>query len=169
MQDGEYVVPVQGGQTAGSPVLLTTYLQQNPQYAAHSDAFGGFGGFVWLGVAALLIVLAWALYGMPKWRVWAQKKRGEADLQQAHQEQQIQVSQAQGRVDAAQLNKQAAIVEAEAVSEQIKVIGANLLDHPLYLKWQWVEMMNNRDSGDTIYVPTEANLPILEAGKRAYV
>ncbi len=27
-------------------------------------------------------------------------------------------------------------------------------------------MMQERDSGDTIYVPTEASLPILEAGKR---
>jgi hypothetical protein len=120
---------------------------------------------VWgvLGVAALI---AWSLFGLPTWRVWAQRKQGEADLQQAHKEQQIQVSKAQGRLDAASINKQAAIIEAEAVSAQIEKIGQTLTKHDLYLKWQWIKMMEERPESSVIYVPTEANLPILEAGKR---
>lgn len=35
----------------------------------------------------------------------------------------------------------------------------------LLLRWQWIKMMENR-AGQTIYVPTEANLPILEASRR---
>jgi hypothetical protein len=117
-------------------------------------------------VAAVLLLIAWGLFGLPVWRVWAQQKQGEADLQQAHKEQQIQVSKAQGRLDAANINKQAAIIEAEAVSAQIETIGKTLTQHDLYLKWQWIKMMEERPESSVIYVPTEANIPIMEAGKR---
>ncbi|MDQ5955600.1 MAG: hypothetical protein QG621_603 [Patescibacteria group bacterium] len=116
--------------------------------------------------AFVIVLIAWALFGMPIWRVWAQRKQGEADLQQAHKEQQIQVSKAQGRLDAATINKQAAIIEAEAVAAQIEKIGQTLTKHDLYLRWQWIKMMEERPDSSVIYVPTEANLPIMEAGKR---
>jgi len=117
-------------------------------------------------VVLLAVLLAWWMWGYQHWRVWASHQRGLADLQQAKNEQQIQVAQAQGRLDAAELNKKAAIVEAEAVAAQIERIGAGLTQHDLYLKWQWIRMMEERDSGETIYVPTEANLPLLEATRR---
>lgn len=117
-------------------------------------------------VLLVAVLVGWQLFGYPVWKVWASQKQGEADLQQAHKEQQIQVSKAQGRVDAAQLNKQAAIIEAEAVSAQIESIGKQLTEHDLYLKWQWIKMMEERPESSVIYVPTEANLPILEAGIR---
>jgi regulator of protease activity HflC (stomatin/prohibitin superfamily) len=124
----------------------------------------------WIGAGTEFIiilvvmgVIVWAVYGYPMWRVWAQERAGAADLAQAHMEQQVQVARAKGRLDAAQLNKQAAIVEAEAVSEQIKRIGEQLTSHDLYLKWQWIKMMEETDNNDVIYVPTEANIPILEA------
>ena len=120
------------------------------------------GDIVIDGGAVLTLLLFWCLWGYPNWRVWASHKRGLADLQQAKNEQQIQVANAQGRLDAANLNKQAAIIEAEAVAAQIKEIGEHLTQHELYLRWQWIRMMEDRD-GETIYVPTEANLPILEA------
>lgn len=112
----------------------------------------------------LALVLAWSLVGYPKWRVWASHQAGLADLQRAKNEQQIQVSEAQGRLDAAQLNKQAAVIEAEAVALQIKEIGTELTNHGLYLRWQWIKMMEEIDTDHSvIYVPTEANLPVLEA------
>lgn len=116
--------------------------------------------------AFVVVLIVWALFGTPIWRVWAQSKQGEADLQQAHKEQQIQVSKAQGRLDAATINKQAAIIEAEAVAAQIEKIGQTLTKHDLYLRWQWIKMMEERPDSSVIYVPTEANLPIMEAGKR---
>jgi regulator of protease activity HflC (stomatin/prohibitin superfamily) len=114
------------------------------------------------------VTILWVLVGYPHWRVWSSHQRGLADLQQAKNEQQIQIAQAQSRLDAAELNKRAAIIEAEAVAEQIKAIGGELTHHDLYLRWQWIKMMEERpDEGDhsVIYVPTEANLPILEANR----
>lgn len=115
----------------------------------------------------ILIVgfIGFLFWFFPAWNVYLSRKSGEADLAQAQYEQQIQIAEAQGRFNAAELNKKAAIVEAEAVAEQINRIGEGLSHHDLYLKWQWIRMMEDRE-GETIYVPTEASLPILEAGKR---
>jgi hypothetical protein len=100
-----------------------------------------------LEVMGLIVagILLWSLVGYPHWRVWAAHQKGLADLTRAKNEQQIQVSVAQGRLDgaelnkkariieeiadaearfqAAELNKKAAIIEAEAVSAQIKEMG----------------------------------------------
>ena len=119
---------------------------------------------LWIAGIAATVILFWALVGYPRWRVWAAHQAGLADLQKAKSEQQIQIAHAQSRLDAAELNKKAAIIEAEAVSEQIKTIGRELSNHGLYLRWQWIKMMEETDTkATTIYVPTEANLPILEA------
>lgn len=125
-----------------------------------NDVIRFFGGIA-------IVTVFWALIGYPRWRVWAAHQSGLADLEKAKNEQQVQVAQAQARLDAAQLNKQAAIIEAEAVACQIKEIGAELTSHGLYLRWQWIKMMEEvgADGTQTIYVPTEGNLPILEAAR----
>lgn len=101
----------------------------------------------------------------PVYGVWSSEKSGQADLAAAHFEQQVQVTQANGRLRAAESNKKAAIVEAEAVAAQIKLIGNELKSESLYLRWQWIKMMEETTNHSTIYVPTEASLPILEAGR----
>jgi hypothetical protein len=119
----------------------------------------------YLGYAILIIGFIGSLfYIFPLWNVWAAHKSGLADLAQAQNEQQCRVAEAKGRRDAANLNKEAAIIEAEAVAAQIASIGKGLTEHDLYLKWQWIKMMEDR-TGSTIYVPTECNLPVLEAGR----
>jgi len=110
-------------------------------------------------------VFLWFTIGYPIWNVWARKQRGEAYLQESMNEQRVQLASAKARLEAARINKEAAIIEAEAVSEQVEKIGAQLTEHGLYLKWQWIKMMEHH-KGSTIYVPTEASIPILEVGKR---
>ena len=114
-------------------------------------------------VGSVVSVFAWFVFGYPVWNVWASKKDGEAALSEAEKEQKIQMAKATARYEAAEMNKKAAIVEAEAVSAQIEKIGLQLTTHDLYLKWQWIKMMEERPDSSVIYVPTEANLPILEA------
>lgn len=119
------------------------------------------------GLLLLLVCVIWGLCALGRvYGVWAAHKGGQADLAKAHNEQQIQVAQAQGRLNAATLNKDAEIIDASAVARSVEIIGKALHDNHGYLQWKWIHMMQERDSGDTIYVPTEASLPILEAGKR---
>lgn len=122
--------------------------------------------YTWAAVIFVAVVVAWFIFLYPKWNVWSSKKRGEAQLQEAMNEQRIQIAKATARKEAAEHNKAAAIIEASAVSEQIKQIGSQLTTHDLYLKWQWIKMMEERPDSSVIYVPTEASLPILEAGNR---
>ena len=124
-------------------------------------------GFMGWSIIGGILTFIWFVFLYPIWKVWASQKEGEAALQNAEKEQQIQVSKAKGRLDAAELNKKAAIVEAEAVSAQIEKIGKQLNTHDLYLKWQWIKMMEERPEASTIYIPTEANMPILEATRRS--
>lgn len=112
------------------------------------------------------VILLWVLGGYPKWRVWASHQSGLADLMKAKNEQQIQIAKAQSRLDAAEINKQAAVIEAQAVGLQIAEIGDKLACHDVYLKWQWIKMMEDRPNGTTVYVPTECSLPILEASRK---
>lgn len=115
-------------------------------------------------VAIIFVFVGFCLWFFPIYGVWSSRKRGEADLAEATFEQRIQIAQADGRLQAAQKNKEAAVIEAEAVAAQIEKIGAGLQSHGLYLRWQWIRMMEQSEAyKETIYVPTEANLPILEA------
>lgn len=105
---------------------------------------------LWAVGSVVGVILLWTLVGYPHWRVWASHQRGLADLQ-------IQIAKAQSRK-----------IEAEAVAEQIKAIGTQLTAHDLYLRWQWIKMMEDTHSeseNSVIYVPTEANIPILEANR----
>jgi len=117
------------------------------------------------GISIVVLLLLWLLAGYPQWKVWASHKAGQADLQRARNEQQIQIARAQSRLDAAELNKKAAVIEAQAVALQIEAIGKQLTEHDLYLKWQWIKMMEDRPESSTIYVPAEANILILEANR----
>ena len=105
-----------------------------------------------------------SLFIGPIYSVWASRKAGEADYARAINEQNIQIAQAESRLKAAEKNKDASIIEAEAVSESIRIIGDTVSSNELYLRWQWLEALRHRH-GDTIYVATEANMPIMEAGR----
>ncbi len=124
-------------------------------------------------VFALIGLMFWFF---PVYSVWTAKKAGEADkanatlageamLTKATFQEKIAVAEASARFKAAEENKKAEIVEAEAVAESIKIIGECLAQNESYLRWQWVKKLDDT-TNKVIYIPTEAGLPLLEAGKR---
>lgn len=123
-------------------------------------------GTNWGLVITLIVgtVIIWFIWLHPIWKVWASKKKGEAELEEANFAEQVAIAQARARKGAAEMNKEAEIIEAQAVSISINTIGEALQKNDSYLRWQWIKMMD-RTSNATIYVPTETNLPILEAGR----
>jgi hypothetical protein len=57
------------------------------------------------------------------------------------------------------------VERARGVAEANKIIGESLKGNEAYLRWQWIQNLES-GSNSVIYVPTEAGLPILEAGQR---
>jgi len=115
------------------------------------------------------------MYGCPKYRIYSQTARGEADLREAEWSKKIQIEEARGkeesstmiaqaRVTQARAEGEAEIVRAEATARANAIIGQSLKDNEAYLRYLWI--MGLKDgSGERIYIPTEAGMPILEAGK----
>ena len=106
--------------------------------------------------SVILIVIAMALY--PKYRVYSQELRGQAALAEAKSSKQVQVEQARGELESSKLR-----------AEAIEIIGKAAQDYPEYRNQEFIgafgDALRSGDIEQIIYVPTEANIPILEAGK----
>ncbi|WP_249297146.1 hypothetical protein [Pseudoalteromonas phenolica] len=72
--------------------------------------------------------------------------------------------QAKARVTLVQAEGEAKIVQAKAASEANKIIGESLKGNEAYLRYVWTKGLQE-GCGERIYIPTEAGLPILEAGQ----
>ncbi len=116
--------------------------------------------FVLLGIVAL------GMWGCPQYMVYQQGLTGQAELRRAEQNRQIRVQEAQAREDSAKHNKAAEITQAEGHAAAVHIIGEALTKNPDYLRYMWVNAISDKESPTVIYVPTEAQLPILEAGRR---
>ena len=120
------------------------------------------GVFILIGII-VVIGLIWgcsALYS--EYSVWSSGKDGQAELQQADWNRQIQVREAHAKMESAKLLAQAEIERAKGVAKANQIIGKSLEGNEAYLRYLWI---NNLHEGknQVIYVPTETNLPILEA------
>lgn len=127
-------------------------------------------GNIVLGALAILALVAGVpgcAYLYPQYNVYAERMAGEAEFQRAESNRQIKVREAQAALDAADLTAQAEIKRAEGVAEANKIIAGSLGGPEGYLRWRYIEMLENSsaNSRDVIYIPTEAGLPILEAGR----
>lgn len=84
-------------------------------------------------------------------------------LQAAHYHRRVQVIDAEGKRDAAIGLASAEVNRAKGVAEANHIIAGSITEP--YLRYLFIN--NLQDSGkQIIYVPTEANLPILEATRK---
>jgi regulator of protease activity HflC (stomatin/prohibitin superfamily) len=120
-------------------------------------------------VAAALAVMSIGLSGCgmiwPPYRVWEAEQNGKAELAQANQNRQIAITQSKAKAEAASFEAQSEIIRAQGVAKANKIIGASLQDNEAYLRYLFVNGLENTKN-QIIYVPTEAQLPVLEAGRR---
>lgn len=123
--------------------------------------------FTALCVVGLLMLVAGGCWAHPHYNVWQQRLAGEAELARAEQNRQIAVQEAHAKLEAAKLHAQSEVERARGVAEANKIIADGLGGAEGYLRWLWIDALNHPDQGQQIiYVPTEAGLPILEAGRR---
>ena len=94
----------------------------------------------------------------PMWSVWQQGKSGEAALKRAEQEKQIMIEQAKAEVESAKLR-----------AEAIKIVGKAAQEFPEYRLQEFMaafaDALQNDSISKIVFVPTEANIPITEAGR----
>jgi regulator of protease activity HflC (stomatin/prohibitin superfamily) len=123
--------------------------------------------YVLIGFFSLftLIALVWiASAGGRIYDVWAQRKEGEAELARAESNRQIKTLEAKATEDSANHLAQAEIIRARGVAEANKIIGDSLKGNEAYLRYLWISNLECKDK-EVIYIPTEANMPILEASR----
>lgn len=118
---------------------------------------------VCIGVVVLLLFcLGGGMYGCPQYNVWQKELAGKAKLREAEWRRQIKIEEAKAVLESADLLRQAEVLRAQGLSEAIVIVGEKLEANPSYIRYRWVEGLHDGTS-EIIYVPTEANLPILEA------
>lgn len=118
-------------------------------------------GIVALAIISLAVILG-LMFGLPLYNVWQQEMSGKAELAKAEQNRQIKIEEAKANLEAEKLNAQAEVERAKGAAEAIRIENGSLT--PTYIQYLWVRQQNNVPD-KVIYIPTEANLPILEAKK----
>lgn len=113
-------------------------------------------------VVALALIGGW-MWGGPKYNVWRQEMRGKAQFAEAEQNRRIKELEARANLEAEKLNAQAEIERAKGAAEAIAIENGSLT--PTYIQYLWVRQQNANVNNKIIYIPTEAGLPVLEAGR----
>lgn len=103
------------------------------------------------------------LIGFPLMKPWWASQTGKAELAQAEQNRQIAVLEATAKKESATQLAQAEIERAKGVAEANRIIGESLKGNDDYLRYLWITEVAHNEGKTTVYIPTEANLPILEA------
>lgn len=129
----------------------------------NSDAgIGAFLGTFFAWVFVILIV--GGLYGCPQYNVYVERLSGEAALAKAESTRRTAVLEAQAKLDSAAKLADAEVARSKGVAEANRIIGDSLKGNDAYLRYLWIDRLGAEKS-EVIYVPTEAGLPILEAGR----
>lgn len=125
---------------------------------------------VTIGSAIVLVVVAvLILIGLPTYNVYAKQMQGKAAYEQAVQDRRIRVLEAQAALDSAQLTAQAEVARARGTNEANRIMAESLGGPDNYLRWSYIHMLQEtagKQGREVIYIPTEAGMPILEAGRR---
>ena len=114
-------------------------------------------------IAAIIVVIVGLFIAIPYYNVWQQEMSGRAEFAKAEQNRKIKIEEAKANLEAEKLNAQAEIERAKGAAEAIRIENGSLT--PSYIQYLWVRQQANLNDKTVIYIPTETNLPILEANR----
>lgn len=118
-----------------------------------------------LSVLLVFFILILFMAGCPRYNVYQQEMEGKAILAHAQSSREVAVAEAKAKMESASLLSQADTIRAHGVARSNAIIGASLKNNTEYLHWLWIDNIEKNPNA-VIYIPTEANLPIMEAGRR---
>lgn len=115
-------------------------------------------------ILGLFFVISWSYcnFIFPTIYIWQQGMAGQADLAHAEYSRQIATCEALAKKESAKSLADAEVIRAEGVAKANKIIGDSLKGNDSYLRYLWVQGLQTNEM-QVVYVPTECNLPILEA------
>ena len=118
-----------------------------------------------VGIGALIVGLLF--YVMPMYTVYSNRLAGEAELARAESNRRIAIEEANAKRESAKALAEAEIIRAEGVAKANKIIGDSLKQNESYLRYLYIQSLSESETrgNKVIYIPTEAGLPILEAGR----
>lgn len=119
--------------------------------------------FVMLLIFTVITIALCASFLMPIYNVWRQEMEGKAEFAKAEQNRRIKIEEARANLEAEKLNAQAEVARAKGAAEAIEIENGSIT--PTYIQYLWVRQQNNLNDKTVIYVPTESNLPVLEANR----
>jgi regulator of protease activity HflC (stomatin/prohibitin superfamily) len=111
----------------------------------------------------LMLILLWSPLVGP----WSEERKGLAEFRRAEQNRQIRIQEAKAKNEAAEFLAQAEITKAKGVAEANNIMAESLGGPEGYLRWKYIEMLEEtgQENNTIVYIPTEAAMPILEAGR----
>jgi hypothetical protein len=112
----------------------------------------------------IMLIITLGMWGCPQYSVYSARKEGEAVLAHAKFSREVAVAEAKAKMESAELLSQADTIRAHGVARSNEIIGASLKNNQEYLHWLWIDNIEKNPNA-VIYIPTEANLPILEANR----
>lgn len=143
------------------------------------------GSLILLVIVGIISIIL-AFWAWPKYNVYKMELNGRAALKEAEWSKQILIEEAKAREAASLMQAKAKVTLAEAegkakvvrakaegladierakaAAEANRIIGESLKNNEEYLRYIWIKGLQE-GKGERIYIPTEAGLPILEAGK----
>lgn len=120
------------------------------------DNFGRKAFGIILVILVFIIACMFAMFAYPLYNVWQQGLSGKAALEKAEQTRKVLIVQAQAEREA-----------AKERAEAIKIVGQAAKDFPEYRLQEFIgafgEALHQGKISQIIYVPTEGNIPIVEA------
>lgn len=105
------------------------------------------------------------MFVRPKYKVYSQEMEGRGEYLRAEQNRRIKIEEAKANLEAEKLNAQAEIERAKGAAKAIEIENGSIT--PTYIQYLWVRQQGTLGDKTVIYIPTEASLPILEAGRKA--
>ena len=114
-------------------------------------------------LCAIIIVIA-LMAALPAYGVWRNEMKGKAELARAEHNRQILINEAKALEQAARYRAEAEVQRARGIDGANKIIASSLGGPEGYLRYLYIDALQTTNC-NTIYVPTEAGLPILEANR----
>ena len=117
--------------------------------------------------AVILLLIIGGMWAYPAYNIYAQRAAGQAALAHAQSSKEVAVAEAKAKMESADLLAQAEVSRAKGVAQANQIIGESLKNNEAYLRYLWINDLGSNTGKTVVYVPTEANLPVLEATRHS--